>query len=155
MRMEVVCLQKGSRWPTPRSHRQPFAAPTHTVMPISSALLSLSRAGLRYNLIALEFFFLIWARRLHRPLTYSLHLALLTQRTAEMQTGGGGPVRQLSDAAWGPSEWEQILAHETRVRVIPLLFCSHHIAGMWWNGFLIFYILNRGLDGCSRACCIR
>ncbi len=95
-----------------------------------------------------------WACRLHHFLTYSRHFALLIQRTAEMQTGGGSPVRQRRSAASSSSEWEQILAREGRVR-ITTVFVS--LLNSQAGDEMCFYFAHspQGLEGCSYACFMR
>lgn len=131
---------------------------THTVMSISSAFAPSREQISAKILFSLQFFISVWACRLHRSLAYSLHLALLIQRIAETQTGGSGPVRQHCNSASGPSEWERILAHETRVGIILLLFCSwnprHEIKcvfhfldspqGIRWLLMRLLYQIKRG-----------
>lgn len=56
--------------------------------------------------------------------SHTRHLALLIQRTAETQTGGGGPGRQHCSATPGCCEWEDSWLMKPELRCFIFLFKS-------------------------------
>lgn len=98
------------------------------------------------NLIFHQFLFSVWACRLHHSLTYSRYLALFIQRSAKIQTGGGGPVHQRRSTAPGPQRvWADFGSWNQSWKYNHLCSCPEFPGRRWDVYFSLFSPFSMGI----------